>query len=78
MLYVLLGLSLAFNLFVIVLGVVALNMYKQKKREMSDINSVFSNLFSNDEKDKKIIDLKKEFGEDNINDKESFEDFFNN
>ncbi len=78
MLYVLLGLSLAFNLFVIVLGVVALNMYKQKKREMSDINSVFSSLFSNDEKDKKIIDLKKEFGEDNINDKESFEDFFNN
>lgn len=78
MLYVVLGLSLAFNLFVIVLGVVALNMYKQKKREMSDINSVFSGLFSNDEKDKKIIDLKKEFGEDNINDKESFEDFFNN
>lgn len=78
MLYVVLGLSLAFNLFVIVLGVVALNMYKQKKREMSDINSVFSSLFSNDEKDKKIIDLKKEFGEDNINDKESFEDFFNN
>lgn len=78
MLYVVLGLSLAFNLFVIVIGVVALNMYKQKKREMSDINSVFSSLFSNDEKDKKIIDLKKEFGEDNINDKESFEDFFNN
>lgn len=78
MLYVVLGLSLAFNLFVIVLGVVALNMYKQKKREMSDINSVFSSLFSNDEKDKKIIELKKEFGEDNINDKESFEDFFNN
>lgn len=78
MLYIVLGLSLAFNLFVIVLGVIALNMYKQKKREMSDINSVFSSLFSNDEKDKKIIDLKKEFGEDNINDKESFEDFFNN